>query len=278
MLMNVFGLHFPVAAAVCCLVLVSSPLAAAEPTSLIVAHRGLLHSAPENTLSNFRACLELRIGFEFDVRRTSDGHLVAIHDDTVDRTTSGRGTVLRLTLGQIRGFDAGSWFDPRFAGEKVPTVEEVIELLAVKPQPDMLIAVDLKDKGVEEEVVQLAARQKVLHRLLFIGRAISEPAVRRTIRKTSQVAHVAALANNPDEFRQALSDADADWVYLRYLPSDTEMAAVRQAGKRAFVAGPTVSGNVPENWQTAARAGVAGILTDFPLELATELRPGKSKP
>ena len=61
---------------------------AADPQPLIVARRGLLLHAPENTLANFRACLELRLGFEFDVERTKDGHLVCIHDGTVDRTTS----------------------------------------------------------------------------------------------------------------------------------------------------------------------------------------------
>ena len=63
--------------------LASVNLRAAEPP-LIVAHRGLLRHAPENTLANFRACFELRLGFEFDVERTKDGHLVCIHDSTAD--------------------------------------------------------------------------------------------------------------------------------------------------------------------------------------------------
>ncbi|MCC6509479.1 MAG: glycerophosphodiester phosphodiesterase, partial [Pirellulaceae bacterium] len=73
---------------------------AGEP--LVVAHRGLLQHAPENTLANFRACLELRLGFEFDVARTKDGQLVCIHDDTVDRTTDGKGLVSQLTLAEIQ--------------------------------------------------------------------------------------------------------------------------------------------------------------------------------
>ena len=76
--------------------------AANPPQALIVAHRGLLRHAPENTLANFRACLELRLGFEFDVSQTKDGHLVCIHDDTVDRTTNGTGKVADLTLEEIR--------------------------------------------------------------------------------------------------------------------------------------------------------------------------------
>ena len=96
----------------------------------IIAHRGASFDAPENTLAGFRACLELRLGFEFDVEKTKDGHLVCIHDDTVDRTTDGEGAVSELTLQQIRRLDAGSRFDPKFAGERVPTVEEVLKLVA----------------------------------------------------------------------------------------------------------------------------------------------------
>jgi glycerophosphoryl diester phosphodiesterase len=121
----------------------------AEDRPLIVAHRGLLRHAPENTLANFRACLELGLGFEFDVQKTRDGHLVCIHDDTVDRTTNGRGKLAEMTLDELRRLDAGSWFDPRFAGERVPTVEEVLKLIAEYKQHDVLIAVDLKAADVE---------------------------------------------------------------------------------------------------------------------------------
>ncbi len=157
---------------------------AADPQPLIVAHRGLLRHAPENTLANFRACLELRIGFEFDVERTKDGHLVCIHDSTVDRTTNGTGKVSELTLSQIRALDAGSWFDPNFAGENVPTVDEVLKLIAEYQQHDVLIAVDLKD-DVGWDVVRLAEKHKVLDKLLFIGKAISEPKVRDQIKAAS---------------------------------------------------------------------------------------------
>lgn len=238
----------------------------------IVAHRGLLRHAPENTLANFRACLELRLGFEFDVARTKDGHLVCIHDATVDRTTNGTGKVADLSLEQIRRLDAGSWFDKKFAGQRVPTIEEVIKLVAEYRHLDVLIAVDLKDPGVDAELVRLAEKHGVLPRLLFIGRAISEPRVREQIKRASAKAQAAALANDADEFPKALAAADADWVYLRFLPTKEQMDAVHRAGKRAFLAGKTVSGNVPDNWRRAAAAGIDGILTDYPLEFGAVLR------
>lgn len=252
-------------------VLLNAPAAEPAPPA-IVAHRGLLLHAPENTLANFRACLDLRLGFEFDVSKTKDGHLVCIHDDTVNRTTNGQGKVAELTLEEIRRLDAGSWFDPKFAGEKVPTIDDVLRLLAEYRQHDVLIAADIKSPDVEQELVRLAETHKVLHRLLFIGRTISEPKVRERLRAASAKAQTAVVANNAGEFRRALDAADGAWVYFRYVPPKDQVAAVHAAGKKAFIAGSTVSGHVPDAWKQAAAAGLDGILTDYPLELRKTLK------
>jgi len=241
-------------------------------TPAVVAHRGLLRHAPENTLANFRACLELRLGFEFDVRVTSDGHLVCLHDQTVNRTTNGKGAVQGMTLKTLRELDAGSWFDPRFRDEKVPTIDEVMQLVAQSRRHNVLIAVDVKAADVEAELVRLAERHQVLDRLLFIGRTIEEGKVRDNLKKASSKAQTAAVANFPTEFERALATKNADWVYFRFVPTSKQIAAVRRAGKRAFIAGITVGGNLPHNWTYATEAGVDGILTDYPLELSNHLR------
>ena len=264
-------------AAVFFLLMTAFPSCIDADERMIVAHRGLLQHAPENTLANFRSCLELHFGFEFDVEKTKDGHLVCIHDDTVDRTTNGTGKVADLTLDEIRRLDAGSWFDPRFTSEKVPTIEEVLELVARYPETNVLIAVDLKAAGAEQDVVRLAEKHKVWGKLLFIGRTISEPNVRAQIRSVYSKAHTAVVANNTDEFPKALAESNADYVYFRYLPPKEQMKAVHNAGKRAFIAGPSVSGNLPENWQHAVNVGIDGILTDYPLELAAMLRETRTK-
>jgi glycerophosphoryl diester phosphodiesterase len=251
---------------------------AAEPERpLVVAHRGLLLHAPENTLANFRACLELQCGFEFDVQRTKDGHLVCLHDDTLERTTSGKGRVAETTLAELQKLDAGRWFDARFAGEKIPTIEETLALVAEHRQHQVLICVDLKAEGVEQDVVGLAEKHNVLDRLLFIGRAISEPSVRRALREASAKSRVAALAAAPENLAEAIADADSDWVYLRYVPTPAEVASIHRSGKRTFIAGVTVSGNSPDNWQKATTAGLDGILTDYPLELQATLRAAELK-
>ena len=98
------------------------------PSPVIIAHRGNKQRAPENTLAAFRSAAEGGAdAVEFDVKLTVDGHVVVIHDATVDRTTDGRGRVSRLPLAAVRDLDAGAWFSDQFRGERVPTLEEVFE-------------------------------------------------------------------------------------------------------------------------------------------------------
>lgn len=94
----------------------------------VIAHRGASAAAPENTLAAFQRAIDLGAHwFELDCSLTADGEVVAIHDDTVDRTTSGSGQVDEMTLAELKQFDAGSWFDPSFAAERIPTLGEALE-------------------------------------------------------------------------------------------------------------------------------------------------------
>src|SRR5262245_27407053 len=117
------------------LLLAIPTLVSAQKTQpLVVGHRGLMHHAPECTLAAFRACLALRVGFEFDVRRTKDGHLVCLHDPTLDRTTNSRGNLADLTLDQAQKLDTGSRFSPAFKGERIPTIDEIFSLASKEGQ------------------------------------------------------------------------------------------------------------------------------------------------
>jgi glycerophosphoryl diester phosphodiesterase len=100
------------------------------PERGICAHRGAMNTHPENTISAFREAILLGAHMiEFDVRMTKDNKLVIIHDRTVDRTTNGSGLVRELTLEEIKNLDAGSWKSKEFIGEKVPTLEETLEVM-----------------------------------------------------------------------------------------------------------------------------------------------------
>ena len=93
-----------------------------------IAHRGASSYAPENTFAAFDLAVEMEIEeIELDVQFTSDSHIIVIHDETLDRTSNSTGPVSERTLEEIQSLDAGSWFDEKFSGEKIPTLDEVFD-------------------------------------------------------------------------------------------------------------------------------------------------------
>lgn len=133
---------------------------------LRIGHRGAAGTHPENTLASFRQAVALGVdGVEFDVQRTRDGHLVVLHDPTLDRTTNRCGLVRDLTLDEVRRADAGSWKGPQFAGERVPTLREVIRELPAS----LLLFLELKAgslhyPGIEEELLRVLDEEGALGR------------------------------------------------------------------------------------------------------------------
>ena len=100
-----------------------------RPRPLIIAHRGHSIDLPENTIEAYRRAIELGVEMiECDVNMTRDGELVMIHDWMLDRTTTATGRVEDVTLDEIRGVDAGSRFHPAFAGARIPTTSETLDL------------------------------------------------------------------------------------------------------------------------------------------------------
>lgn len=106
-------------------------LSSTRPSRILegtVGHRGSTTKAPENTMSSFRqAYRDGADSIELDVLKTSDGHFLVMHDDTVDRTTDGSGPVSNFTLAEAQKLDAGSWFGPQFKGERPPELGEVLD-------------------------------------------------------------------------------------------------------------------------------------------------------
>lgn len=102
-----------------------------EQPPYVVAHRGVSGKAPENTLAAFaRACETPGIDMiELDVRLSKDDHAIVLHDRTLQRTSTGNGAARHYSTAEIKEFDAGSWFDPSFAEERIPTLEEVLDLV-----------------------------------------------------------------------------------------------------------------------------------------------------
>ena len=152
------------------------------PTPLVIAHRGDSAHRPENTLASFASALEIGAAYaEFDVHLTRDGEVVVIHDATLDRTTNGRGAVRGLTLAEIRKFSAGypARFGSAYAGERVPTLGEVLGLLRERAQAMIEIKADAvtddAEGGIEAHVVEevrKAGMEKQVALISFERRAL----------------------------------------------------------------------------------------------------------
>lgn len=101
-----------------------------KTASRIIGHRGAARHAPENTLASMKKAAELGAKWvEFDTKLTADGKVILLHDDTLDRTTTGKGPAAKQTAAQLDHFDAGIWFSGEYAGEKIPSLEAVISCL-----------------------------------------------------------------------------------------------------------------------------------------------------
>lgn len=109
---------------------------------LVIAHRGAARRAPENTLASFRLAADLGAdAVELDARLTADGEVVVLHDKLLDRTTNGSGPVSQRTRHEVQALDAGAMFSPDFAGERIPTLDQVFEAVGGR----LLINVELKN-------------------------------------------------------------------------------------------------------------------------------------
>ncbi|WP_368652012.1 glycerophosphodiester phosphodiesterase [Ornithinibacillus sp. 4-3] len=121
-------------------------------TSEIFAHRGASHEAPENTQAAFDlAAKSGAIGIETDVHLTKDGVPVIIHDDTVDRTTDGKGFIKSFTMDELKQLDAGSWFGPQFTGMRLLSLDEFLQWFQTTP---MKLNIELKNRRVFYENIE----------------------------------------------------------------------------------------------------------------------------
>lgn len=132
---------------------------------LRIAHRGASGSglAPENTLAAFERAIQIGVdAVELDVRSTRDGVIVVMHDPTVDRTTNREGPVDELTYAQLREASAGGWFGPQFEGERIPTLQEVLDLVRHRA----LAVVEIKSNWIAEQVLRAAHEVDVMDQIV----------------------------------------------------------------------------------------------------------------
>lgn len=136
--------------------------------TLVFGHRGAKDYAPMNTIPAFELALQQgAVGIELDVHRSKDGYPVIVHDFTVDSTTDGEGKVIEKTLAELKDLDAGSWFDTKFTGLKVPTLDEVFEAVGDALLINVEIkSMDVETDGVEQVVADCISRHNMGERVL----------------------------------------------------------------------------------------------------------------
>lgn len=154
------------------------------PRTLNYAHRGASHDAPANTLAAFSLAAELGAdGIEFDVHLSKDGEAVVIHDFTLEATTDGQGQVRDHRLAELRELDAGSWFDVAFAGQRIPTLQEVIDTVGHRLQLNIeLKTKGLRDEGLASEVVRIVEDSNLSSRVVVSS---FDPLVLHRVRKAN---------------------------------------------------------------------------------------------
>ena len=224
----------------------------------IVAHRGYSSVFPENTLASFAGALDIGVDYiELDVQLSRDGQVIVMHDDSLKRTTGVDGSPTEFTVEELAGLDAGSWFDASFAGEKIPTLEEALNLIR---DTECGVYLELKDigetEGFVESVLEVAEKCGMTQRCLFASFQYDYLA-----RLKELDGNLATLYNTssgktslPEEF-----PADYYGLNLDTIRQET-VKAIHEAGKQAFVW--TV--NTPSQMTNVQAMGIDGIVTNDP--------------
>ncbi|UVI31085.1 glycerophosphodiester phosphodiesterase [Paenibacillus spongiae] len=231
---------------------------------LVIAHRGAAGEAPENTLAAFQLALEQGCdAFELDVHLSKDGQIVVIHDYSVDRTTTGQGAVSELTVEEMKQYDAGAWFHPSYAGERIPTLEEVI---AMTPE-HIHINVEIKGgigQGIEEKLVELLRR---LNRTASIFVSSFHWNCLRTLNQIEPSLRVGLLYDlSLKDYALLPKAAGVNAYSLHPHFGKLEAEAVKAAVAQGVAVFPwTINGEA--DMARMIDMGVSGIITDYPGKL-----------
>jgi glycerophosphoryl diester phosphodiesterase len=179
-----------------------------RPTPEIVAHRGFSVRAPENTLAAMEAALETGVeSVEFDVQTAACGTPVLFHDTVLGRTTNGVGPVRRRPLAHLKALDAGSWFAPEYAGERIPTQDEVLANLKGRV---FRVYQDIKGyREIEDldRMVTITRNREMEEATVFI---CGDWVIMNRLRRTAPEMTRAYLVETADGFQEALDRAVVD--------------------------------------------------------------------
>lgn len=235
----------------------------------IIGHRGYAARAPENTLMSLEAALTAGArAVEFDVHVASCGTPVIIHDDVLDRTTDGSGPVSGQTVEQLRTLDAGSWFDPEFAGERIPTLADALDRVVGRALHIYPEVKEICEPSDVDRIVRIVRDSTMSDRTTFIS---IDWSILERIRAVDAAVRIGFIVVTADLFDQALSLALADRVAVLDLSHEIALddpSMVRRA-KDEGVDVLTWTVNELDEAVRLRQAGVTGFTTDHVDRLLT---------
>lgn len=221
---------------------------------LKIAHRGARGYEPENTLKSFQKALDLHAdGIELDVHLSSDGHLIVIHDETIDRTTNGKGFVNTFTLAELKTFLIDDQYE-------IPTLKEVFDLVNKK----CLINIELKGLGTADKVAALI-EEYIANKNWNYGHFIVSSFNWDLLQETSNLnSNIAIGVLTEEDVKKALAFAEvieAEAIHPDYQLLNLEN--VQEMQEKGFMVLPWTVNN-PEDIQKIKSYQVDGIISDFP--------------
>ncbi|MGO4182569.1 glycerophosphodiester phosphodiesterase [Paenibacillus sp. TAF43_2] len=233
---------------------------------IVIAHRGAAGYAPENTIASFLLAIEMKADFlELDIQLTKDGQLVVIHDTEVDRTSNGKGKVLDFTMAQLSELDAGSWFNAKFEGERMPTLSEVFTLCKGK----IGILIEIKAPWLYPGIEQKLAEELLAHGMLdedpasIIVQSFDQSSVKRFSAIMPQVLVGLLVYQSEDVTAEKIQETA---VYADYVNPSLNLVT------KSFVDTIHALGKKTTPWTVRSAAevpplldfNVDGIITDYP--------------
>lgn len=236
----------------------------------VISHRGANIYAPQNTLPAFETALALGVdGFETDVHITKDNELVLCHNYTIDRTSNGKGSISQMTLEELKRYDFGAYFSPKFAGTRIPTLREFLELVTTADLK--VLNIELKSPRANETAIVRDTIAMVKEFGLFDQLLISsfDPKLVAEAKQIDPNTKTGFLVSpnskvtfrvfrNPLEVAKALH-ADALHPFSMYINEDLV--------KKTHDAGMLLNAwtiNAPRAIDKMIDLGVDGIITNFP--------------
>jgi glycerophosphoryl diester phosphodiesterase len=243
-----------------------------RPRPAVIGHRGASGETPENTLAAFRRALELGVdGVELDVHLSADGVPVVIHDPLLERTTNGRGPVGVQPLAALRSLDAGRWFGDRYAGERIPTLEDALDVLR-----GTRVIIEVKNGPVYYP--EIAQRVASVARASGHGRltvsSFDHPVLLEVRRAAAELETAVLFAARPVDPVRLAADAGARVLHPQWAFATPDVVA---AGHAAGLRVEAWTVDDPVHMRRVMEAGVDGIMTNVParlLALLEERRDG----